>query len=77
MVKREQPQWFARVPDHTRRELALGRLKSEIRETLDLPNFEYWSKNFTQQPAPIRGIAGCADGYSGIVASSLLGYDAR
>lgn len=49
VIKREQPEWFARVPDQTRRELAMGRLKSEIRETLELPSFEYWTKHFTQQ----------------------------
>lgn len=49
VIKREQPEWFARVPDPLRRELALGQLKSRIRETLDLPDFEYWCRNFTQQ----------------------------
>ncbi len=43
-IKREQPEWFARVPEATRREVALGRLKSAIRDSLDLPGFERWSK---------------------------------
>jgi hypothetical protein len=25
VIKREQPEWFSRVPEKTRRELALGR----------------------------------------------------
>jgi len=48
-IKREQPEWFARIPDATRREVALGRLKSAIRDTLDLPTFEQWSKRTLQQ----------------------------
>jgi hypothetical protein len=48
-IRREQPEWFARVPDTTRREVAMGRLKSGIRETLDLPSREAWSKLNLQQ----------------------------
>ena len=48
-VKREQPEWFARVPDGTRREIAMSRLRSEIREALDLPTFDQWSKRDLQQ----------------------------
>jgi hypothetical protein len=49
LIRREQPEWFARVPDSTRREVALGRLKSVIREMLDLPTREGWSKQNLQQ----------------------------
>jgi hypothetical protein len=49
LIRREQPEWFSRVPDSTRREVALGRLKSVIRETLDLPTREGWSKQNLQQ----------------------------
>ena len=48
-IKREQPEWFGRIPEATRREVALGRLKSAIRETLSLPGFEAWSKRNSQQ----------------------------
>ncbi len=49
IIKREQPEWFARVPDAVRREVALGRLESAIRETLSLPSFEQWAKTTTQK----------------------------
>jgi hypothetical protein len=49
VIKREQPEWFGRVPEATRREVALGRLKSAIRENLNLPGFDYWSKQNLQQ----------------------------
>jgi len=48
-IKREQPEWFGRIPEATRREVALGRLKSSIREGLNLPTFERWSKRDLQQ----------------------------
>lgn len=43
-IKREQPEWFPRIPDATRREVALGRLKAAILVDLNLPNFENWCK---------------------------------
>lgn len=49
VIKREQPEWFARIPESTRREVALGRLRSAIRENLNLPNLEHWSKRILQQ----------------------------
>jgi hypothetical protein len=49
IIKREQPEWFGRVPEAMRREVALGRLKSAIRENLNLPGFEHWSKQNLQQ----------------------------
>jgi hypothetical protein len=48
-IKREQPEWFARIPEATKREVALGRLKSTIRGTLNLPSFENWTKQNPQQ----------------------------
>jgi hypothetical protein len=48
-IKREQPEWFGRIPEETRREVALGRLKSVIRDSLNLPSFEHWSKRDLQQ----------------------------
>jgi hypothetical protein len=49
VIKREQPEWFGRIPEGTRRELALGRLKAMVRDSLDLPNFDHWSKRDLQQ----------------------------
>lgn len=49
VIKREQPEWFARIPEATRREVALGHLKSAIRESLNLPTFEHWSKRDLQR----------------------------
>lgn len=49
LTKREQPEWFGRISEATRREVALGRLRSAIREGLSLPNFEHWSKRDLQQ----------------------------
>jgi hypothetical protein len=54
-IKREQPGWFARVPDATPREVALSRLKASIREHLALPSFERWQK---QTRHPGQGNAG-------------------
>jgi len=48
-IKREQPEWFARVPDSTRREVAMGRLRATIREHLGLPSFERWHKQMLQE----------------------------
>lgn len=47
-IKREQPEWFSRVVDATRREAALSRLRAVVREGLNLPSFERWSKHDTQ-----------------------------
>jgi hypothetical protein len=48
-IKREQPEWFGRIPEETRREVALGRLKSVVRGSLNLPSFDHWSKRDLQQ----------------------------
>jgi hypothetical protein len=48
-IKRQQPEWFGRIPEITRREVALGRLKSTIRDNLSLPSFEHWTKQHLQQ----------------------------
>jgi Replication initiator protein A len=49
IVRREQPEWFGRIPEATQKEVALSRLRSTVRETLDLPTFEHWSKRDLQQ----------------------------
>jgi Replication initiator protein A len=48
-IRREQPDWFARVPDATRREVAMARLRASIRESLNLPAFERWVTQHPQQ----------------------------
>jgi hypothetical protein len=48
-VRREQPEWFSRAPEATRREVAFGRLKAAVRESLALPNRETWMKQNPQQ----------------------------
>jgi hypothetical protein len=47
-IKREQPEWFPRVAESTRREVAFGRLKSAIRGRLSLPTFDQWSRTTAQ-----------------------------
>jgi hypothetical protein len=47
-LKREQPDWFNRVPDSTRRELALCRLRTLVKDALDLPDFGRWIKMHPQ-----------------------------
>jgi hypothetical protein len=42
LLKREQPEWFARVPENTRREMALGQLRNRIRQ--ELPAFDAWQQ---------------------------------
>jgi hypothetical protein len=41
-VRAEQPEWFARVPDATRREVAMSRVRAGIREDLQIPSFDEW-----------------------------------
>jgi hypothetical protein len=48
-IRQEQPEWFLQVPDATRRQVALGRLKSSILQNLALPGFERWSRKKVQQ----------------------------
>lgn len=49
IIRREQPDWFARVPDSTRREVAMARLRAGVRESLNLPAFERWAAQHPQQ----------------------------
>lgn len=48
LLKREQPEWFTRIPDATRREVALCRLHTVVKTALTLPPFEKWIKNEAQ-----------------------------
>ena len=49
IIRREQPEWFLRISESTRHEVALGRLRTALRENLNLPSFEQWSKQNFQQ----------------------------
>jgi hypothetical protein len=44
IVRREQPEWFARITDAVRREVAIARLRAAVRENLGLPTFDDWRK---------------------------------
>ena len=48
-IKREQPEWFSRMPEQGRRQVALNRLKREVRKTLSVPSFETWKKEKEQR----------------------------
>jgi hypothetical protein len=47
-LRQQQPEWFRRVNDSLRRELAVGRLRSALRQSLDLPSFEEWARRNSQ-----------------------------
>jgi len=47
-LKREQADWYSRVPDAIRREVAAARFETQIRQTLNLPSFEHWLKESSQ-----------------------------
>jgi hypothetical protein len=42
LLRREQPEWFARVPESTRREVASGRLFATVKSQIKLPSFDQW-----------------------------------
>jgi hypothetical protein len=43
-LKREQAEWFERVPQATKNEVALSRLHTQVRNSLNLPTFSEWQK---------------------------------
>ncbi len=47
-IRRDQPEWFRRVPESIRREAALSRLHASVRESLDLPDFDSWCRRNPQ-----------------------------
>ena len=49
VLKREQPEWFGRVTQAVRQELAMGLLRAASKRDLGLPTFEQWSKRDSQQ----------------------------
>ena len=48
-IRREQPEWFGRAPEAARLELAKSRLRAAIRDLLNLPAFERWMAQNTQE----------------------------
>ncbi len=48
-IRREQPDWFARAPEAARLELAKSRLRAAVRDMLNLPAFERWMTQNTQE----------------------------
>ena len=48
-IKREQPEWFGKVPEGVRKEAALSRLRATVREGLDLPGMDKWKKQNVQR----------------------------
>lgn len=48
-IKREQPEWFARIPQVTQREVAHSRLQTAIMAEANLPSFETWRKSDVQR----------------------------
>ena len=49
VVRKEQPEWFQRMSETMRKDLAMSRIRTKVREGLDLPSFERWSKLELQQ----------------------------
>ena len=47
-LRRSQTEWFGRVPESTRREVALGQLRQLVRDRMNLPAFEDWLKKEAQ-----------------------------
>jgi hypothetical protein len=41
-LKRSQSEWFGKVPESTRRELAIGQIRQSVRERINIPTFEQW-----------------------------------
>ena len=50
IIRREQPEWFGRVSNTVRNEIAIARLRATIRQTLNLPGFEDWRTLQGQRP---------------------------
>ena len=47
-LRRSQAEWFGRVPEETRREVAMGQLKQVLRDQMNLPTFEQWLRKEAQ-----------------------------
>lgn len=48
-IKREQPEWFGRISESTKREVAMSRLQTSVASEADLPSFEVWRRRHPQQ----------------------------
>ena len=48
VLKREQPEWFARLPEATRQEVALGLVYRSLEDEISFPTFDSWSKKNSQ-----------------------------
>lgn len=48
-IEREQPEWFGRIGESTRREVALSRLRTTVADDANLPSFEMWQKRQPQR----------------------------
>lgn len=48
-IEKEQPEWFGRIGEPTRREVALSRLRTIVAADADLPSFEMWRKRQPQR----------------------------
>ncbi len=49
IIRREQANWFERASESLRHEVALGRIRTLVRENMQLPEFEQWSKQDRQR----------------------------
>lgn len=48
-IKREQPEWFGRIPEVTKREVAMSRLQTSVASEADLLSFDIWRKRAPQR----------------------------
>jgi hypothetical protein len=48
VLKREQPEWFTRLPESTRQEVALGLVYRSLEDEISFPTFDSWSKKNSQ-----------------------------
>jgi len=49
IIRREQPNWYERASEAMRGEVALARVQSLVRESLQFPDFERWTKQEPQK----------------------------
>lgn len=48
-IEREQPEWYGRIPDTTRREVAQSRLRATVAVDANVTSFETWRKRQPQR----------------------------
>jgi Replication initiator protein A len=49
IIRKEQPNWYDRASEPMRRDVAMGRLNTLVRESMELASFETWSKQDSQR----------------------------